>query len=126
MNSAVDLVKADFSGTYEQDHGVLKGELNLGGIVEVDGNTNLSEVIHFSEGGYVEAIQYVPQTSVFPNQIQVLGQAPSRINGHIDMVFKDSEGSTYSLSIYATNPEQHTLDIFGHPVTIVEISWERA
>jgi hypothetical protein len=123
MNSVVELKKAVFSGDYEKNKGVLKGELNLKEEVEVDGSTDLKEVIFFSEGGFVETIQYVTQTGVLPNQIQVIGQAPSRLNGHIDMEFTDSEGSKYSLSIYATNPEQHTLDIFGHPVTIVEINW---
>lgn len=109
-----------------ENSGTMEGKLNINEIVGVNGNTDLSSVIYYEGGGFVQSIQYVSNAGLDPNQLQVLGQAPSDA-GHMDFSFLDNSDppGEYRLSILSTDLEVHTLDILGDAVTIVNIGWWR-
>lgn len=122
------MTNAIFTGTWVENSGTLNGSLSLNQTVTVPGHDNLSNVIYFNDGGFVESISYVSQ-SLGPNQIQVLGRAPSGIGtGHILLTFYGNAGGKqeiYTLSIYNPKLEMHTVDVFTSGVVITTINWNK-
>lgn len=98
--------------------------LQPGGQVRLNGKEDLQDCIVGDNGAYIEWIRLDTGAGVYDYVITVYGRGPSGAFKHMDLTFTDETGDSYSLSLYSTTVETHTVRYNSHKPAIKLITWD--
>jgi hypothetical protein len=100
------------------------GALNPGDQVEINGSTDLSTCIVGNSNARVYQITLQKQAGFFDYVLDVIAQGPSGLgSGWLYLYFTDQTGDRYSLGIYSSTQQQHTVAFNSDQPGIVKIEW---
>jgi hypothetical protein len=95
-----------------------------GDTVAVNGSTDLSKCIVGNKGACVYSINLINQAGFFNYVLNVVAQGPAGIgSGWLNLYFTDQSGDKYSLGIYSSTKQQHTVAYNSGAPDIVSIEW---
>lgn len=102
----------------------LGGALNPGDQVEINGSVDLSTCIVGNSEARVFSITLQKQAGFFSYVLDVVAQGPSGVfSGWLYLYFTDQTGDTYSLGIFSSTKQQHTVAYNSDQPGIVKIEW---
>lgn len=102
----------------------LGGALQPGDSVEINGSTDLSTCLVGNSGARVYSISLINQAGFFNYVLNVVAQGPSGLgSGWLYLYFTDQTGDRYSLGIYSSTKQQHTVAYNSSEPGIVKIEW---
>jgi hypothetical protein len=100
------------------------GALNAGDQVEINRTVDLSSCIVGNNDACVYSIVLTRQAGFFSYVVNVVAQGPRGIgSGWLNLSFTDRAGETYSLGIYSSAKQQHTVAYNSDQPGIVRIDW---
>ena len=102
----------------------LGGALNPGDQVEINSSVDLSTCIVGNSNGRVFSIVLTKQAGFFNYVVDVIAQGPSGpFSGWLNLYFTDETGDKYSLGIFSSTKQQHTVAYNSDQPGIVKIDW---
>ena len=102
----------------------LGGALQPGDSVEVNGSTDLSTCLVGNSNARVFSISLINQAGYFDYVVNVVAQGPSGFgSGWLYLYFTDQTGDRYSLGLYSSTKQQHTVAYNSSQPGIVKIEW---
>lgn len=111
----------------ENSNAVSTTGLQVDAGVQINGNSDLSQIVRFNDGGCVYGIKLTlnsTSASVYNYEIQVDGCGPKGAgSGSGHLYFTDKTGDTYSLSIYRSGRHIHVVDYRSVSPEITTITW---
>ena len=100
------------------------GALNPGDQVEINGSGDLSTCIVGNSNARVYSIALINQAGFFNYVVNVIAQGPSGpFSGWLHLYFTDETGDRYSLGIWSSTKQQHTVAYNSDRPGIVKIEW---
>ena len=100
------------------------GALNPGDQVEINSSTDLSTCIVGNSNARVYSIYLINQAGFFNYVVNVIAQGPSGpFSGWMNLYFTDQTGDRYSLGIFSSTKQQHTVAYNSSQPGIVKIEW---
>jgi hypothetical protein len=100
------------------------GALNPGDHVEINGSTDLSTCIVGNSNARVFSIALINQAGFFNYVVNVIAQGPSGpLSGWLYLYFTDETGDRYSLGLFSSTKQQHTVAYNSDHPGIVKIEW---
>jgi len=100
------------------------GALNPGDQVEINGSVDLSTCIVGNSNARVYSIYLINQSGFFNYVVNVLAQGPAGpFSGWLYLYFTDQTGDRYSLGLYSSAKQQHTVAYNSSQPGIVKIEW---
>lgn len=103
--------------------------LNVGQKLQINGTTELTNIIRFNDGGYVESIKLIKNPSTFSlfkfeYEVEVVAAGPRGVwSGAGHLKFTDKTGDTYSLSVLKNKRDFHVFDFKSDNPVITKIEW---
>jgi hypothetical protein len=100
------------------------GALKPGDQVEINGSIDLSKCIVGNSEARVYSITLQKQSGFFAYVLDVVAQGPSGwASGWLYLYFTDETGDKYSLGIFLSSKQQHTVAYNSDRPGIVKIEW---
>jgi hypothetical protein len=102
----------------------ISGALNPGDQVEINGKPDLSSCLVGNSQACVYAIALTATSGPFAYTLNVIAQGPHGWgSGSLYLYFTDETDDTYSLSIWSSAKQQHTVQYNSDKPGIVKIAW---
>ncbi len=100
------------------------GALNPGDQVEINGSVDLSTCLVGNSNARVFSITLQKQAGFFSYVLDVIAQGPSGpFSGWLYLYFTDQTNDRYSLGIFSSTKQQHTVAYNSDQPGIVKIEW---
>ena len=109
----------------EESYAFCETRLRPGERVKINGNENLSDCIRFNDGGCVYSICLVDGESLgFKYTIRVDAEGPHGLkNGSGYLRFYDESGDSYSLKVWTSIRDVHTVSYNSDAPALIRIKW---
>lgn len=90
----------------------------------IDNNGDLSQYINGNDGAAIFGITLNRNAGIYDYIVMVDGQGPRGFgSGSIYLYFTDQTGDTYSLQLYSSRREVHTVAFNSDAPAIVKVTW---
>jgi hypothetical protein len=100
------------------------GALQPGDNVQINGSVDLSTCIVGNSEARVYSIHLINQSGFFKYVVNVVAQGPSGpFSGWLYLYFTDQTGDRYSLGLFSSAKQQHTVAYNSDQPGIVKIEW---
>ena len=98
--------------------------LRAGQMVAINGNTDLSSIMRGNADACAYTITCSDSGGIYDYILSVTAKGPEGFgSGNLYLEFTDKSGDTYSLKIYSSKKELHTLRYSSEKPAIVKIKW---
>lgn len=98
--------------------------LSPGQSVMINGETDLSDIIKFNDGGFVRSIKLEKNNGIYGYVVKVDASGPSGpFSGSGYLNFVDRTGDYYKLSITKHKEDEHTVKFNSDKPEITKITW---
>jgi hypothetical protein len=98
--------------------------LRAGQMVAINGNTDLSSIMRGNDDACAYSIICNDSGGIYDYILSVTARGPEGFgSGNWHLEFTDESGDTYSLKIYSSKKELHTLRYSSKKPAIVRIKW---